>query len=108
MPLLVTKVIASPWWETAGESVIPQNRVLILAVLSLRQRGDVDFSLDAQTIRRGVKRALLSRVPIDLARHLHAAQPIHIFRDAPVEGLGDALAVFAGFEPVLVRGIADE
>src|SRR5215469_813799 len=39
---------------------------------------------------------------VDLAGHPHAAQAVDVFGDAAVEGLGNALPVFAGFEPTLV------
>ena len=38
---------------------------------------------------------------VDLAGHLHAAQAVDVFGDAAVEGLGNALPVFAGFQPAL-------
>ena len=45
---------------------------------------------------------------IHLAGHLNPAQPVYVLGDAAVKRLGDALAVVAGGEAMLVGGIADK
>src|ERR1700728_19192 len=53
-------------------------------------------------------RSLLPCAFVHLAGDFDSAQAVHIFGDAAVERFGDALAVFAGGEAVLVGGVADE
>ena len=77
--------------------------------------GQVETSIDAptehqSTDRRSLRGSFPAMVywPAALSSLLAIFTPlksIHIFRDAAVERVGDALAVFAGFEPVLVAGI---
>ena len=45
---------------------------------------------------------------VEFAGQLYAAETVDVFGDTAVQGLGDALAVFAGFEAALVCGIRDE
>src|SRR2546427_9495458 len=52
--------------------------------------------------------ALLSGGFVELGGDFHAAQALGVLGDAAVERLGNALAVVAGPEAVLVCGIADE
>src|SRR5579872_3492016 len=45
---------------------------------------------------------------IHFAGHFHAAQSVHILRDAVIERFRDALPVLAGFQTMLVGRIGDE
>src|ERR1700733_6935043 len=45
---------------------------------------------------------------VDLAGDFDAAEAVHVFGDAAIEGVGDALAVFRGLKLAFVVRIADE
>src|SRR5580693_7999329 len=50
----------------------------------------------------------LSSSFVELAGHFHTAESIDVFRDAVIQGFGNPLAVFAGFQAMLVAWVRHE